>query len=276
MNILFVIKNIAHLRTLAPVVAALDGRGHRIALVCKDVKSRDSNEQLQRLVGGSAGISIVEPPFARIPGWSDLAASLRKTIDLSILRAALRHGQATAGAEQEAPRRRASSASQASSAGSPSCVERCLDAAQARLVPQKQAPDVLVITAHRPAQQADTVQAAQRLGIPVMFPVRSWDNLHEQGAAARCAQRRPRLVWPAEGGGRAAHVPATRQVVVTGAPADHWFDWPWRTEVLRKVGLDRIGRQSGASPRRSSSLRTRRRSCALGRGRAGTWAYCAM
>src|SRR5213592_3788190 len=81
MNILFVIKNSANLRTLAPVLRLLDERGHRVSLACKDVKSRDSHEQLQELVSGSAGIKTVEFPFARTPGWSDLASSLRRSAD---------------------------------------------------------------------------------------------------------------------------------------------------------------------------------------------------
>src|SRR5436190_21334546 len=74
MNILFVIKNSANLRTLAPVLELLDERGHRISLACKDVKSRESHEQLQGLVLGSRGITTVDLPFARTPGWSDLAS----------------------------------------------------------------------------------------------------------------------------------------------------------------------------------------------------------
>ena len=217
MNILFVIKNSANLRTLAPVVAALDSRGHRIALVCKDVKSRDSNEQLQRLVGGSAGISIVEPPFARIPGWSDLAASLRKTIDL-VRYYEPRYRDADklrARAEQEAPpaaRRVVRLAGLVP--GAPRALRRVLDAVERCLEPpprlvsflQKQAPDVLVITPliGFGTQQADTVRAAQRLGIPVVFPVRSWDNLTNKGLMREAPDAGARLERPAGGRGRRA------------------------------------------------------------------------
>jgi hypothetical protein len=255
MNILFVIKNSANLRTLAPVVAALDSRGHRIALVCKDVKSRDSNEQLQRLVGGSAGISIVAPPFARIPGWSDLAASLRKTIDL-VRYYEPRYRDADklrARAEQEAPpaaRRVVRLAGLVP--GAPRALRRVLDAVERCLEPpprlvsflQKQAPDVLVITPliGFGTQQADTVRAAQRLGIPVVFPVRSWDNLTNKGLLRDAPDAV--LVWndlQKEEAVELHGVPA-QQVVVTGAPAyDHWFDWqPSRTraEFCAKVGLD--------------------------------------
>ena len=82
MNILFVIKNTANLRTLAPVVRLLAERGHEVRIACRDVKSRGvAARRCQELVAGSARITVVEHPFVRQSGWSDLAGPLRRTID---------------------------------------------------------------------------------------------------------------------------------------------------------------------------------------------------
>jgi hypothetical protein len=255
MNILFVIKNTANLRTVAPLLATLDERGHRIALVCKDVKSLDSREQLQQLVAGSAHISVVEPPFARTPGWSDFAASLRRSIDLlryyePRYRAA---GKLRARAEQEAPptaRRLVRLA--APIPGAPRAVRRMLEAVERCLEPpagtvtflDEHDPDVLLITPliGFGTPQADVVRAARRLGIPVGFPVRSWDNLTNKGLLRDAPDLV--LVWNELQKQEAVElhgVPAG-QVVVTGSPAyDHWFDWQpsrRREEFCAQVGLD--------------------------------------
>src|SRR5262249_35217563 len=90
--------------------------------------------------------------------------------------------------------------------------------------------------------QADVVRAARRLGIPVCFPVRSWDNLTNKGLLREAPDLV--LVWNDLQRSEAVElhgVPAER-VVVTGAPAyDHWFDWrPSRTreQLCAEVGLD--------------------------------------
>jgi hypothetical protein len=255
MNILFVIKNSANLRTLVPVLGLLDEHGHRISLSCKDVKSRDSHEQLQELVARSAGISIVELPFARMPGWSDLASSLRRSIDYlryfdPIYRDA---GKLRARAEQEAPPsiRRLGRASGHVPKGARALrhalegVERCLDP-PSRMVAflEEQAPDLLMVTPliGFGTPQADVVRAARRLGIPVCFPVRSWDNLTNKGLLRDAPDLV--LVWNDLQRAEAIElhgVPADR-VVVTGAPAyDHWFAWQparSREQLCAEVGLD--------------------------------------
>ncbi len=255
MNILFVIKNSANLRTLASLVTALDERGHRIGLVCKDIKSRDSHEQLQRLVAGGAGVSIVEYPFARTPGWSDLAASIRRSIDL------LRYfeprylgaDKLRARAQQEAPPRARHLIRLAGPIpGAPRAIRRMLEAVERCLEPpagmtsflEEHAPDVLLITPliGFGTPQADVARAARRRGIPVGFPVRSWDNLTNKGLLRDAPDLV--LVWNELQKQEAVElhgVPAER-VVVTGAPAyDHWFDWQpsrSREELCAQVGLD--------------------------------------
>jgi hypothetical protein len=255
MNILFVIKNSANLRTLAPVLGLLDERGHRIALACKDVKSRESHEQLQELVLGSKGITTVDLPFARTPGWSDLASSLRRSADyLRYYEPVYRDAdKLRARAEEEAPPsvRRLGRAAGAVPGGARALrhtlegVERCLEPPE-RMVRflAEQAPDVVMVTPliGFGTPQADVVRAARRLGIPVCFPVRSWDNLTNKGLLREAPDLV--LVWNDLQKAEAVElhgVPAER-VVVTGAPAyDHWFDWqPSRTreQLCAEVGLD--------------------------------------
>jgi hypothetical protein len=255
MDILFVIKNSANLRTLAPVLRLLDERGHRISLACKDVKSRESHEQLQELVSGSTRITTVELPFARTPGWSDLASSLRRSADyLRYFDPVYRDAdKLRARAEKEAPKsiRKVGRAAGALPGGGRALrravesVERCLEPPD-RMVRflEEQAPDLVMVTPliGFGTPQADVVRAARCLGIPVCFPVRSWDNLTNKGLLRDAPDLV--LVWNDLQRSEAIElhgVPA-EQVVVTGAPAyDHWFDWQpsrSREQLCAEVGLD--------------------------------------
>ena len=105
MNILLVIKNTANLRTLAPVVRELAERGHEVRIACRDVKSPESQAQMSDLVAGSERITVIEHPFIRQSGWSDLAGPLRRTIDyLRYLEPVYRESpKLRARAESEAP-----------------------------------------------------------------------------------------------------------------------------------------------------------------------------
>jgi hypothetical protein len=255
MNILFVIKNSANLRTLAPVLSLLDRRGHRVSLACKDVKSRDSHEQLQELVSRSAAIRTVELPFTRTPGWSDLASSLRRSADyLRYFDPVYRDAdKLRARAEEEAPRSirtvaRATGALPGSARAlrrALESVERCLEPPE-RLIAflEEQSPDLVMVTPliGFGTPQADVVRASRRLGIPVCFPVRSWDNLTNKGLLRDAPDLV--LVWNDLQRAEAVelHGVPTERVVVTGAPAyDHWFDWrPSRTreQLCAEVGLD--------------------------------------
>src|SRR5581483_7298584 len=124
-------------------------------------------------------------------------------------------------------------------------VERCLEP-PARMVSfiERQAPDVLMVTPliGFGTAQADVVRAGRRLGIPVCFPVRSWDNLTNKGLLRDAPDLV--LVWNDLQRDEAVElhgVPGER-VVITGAPAwDHWFDWQpsrSREELCAEVGLD--------------------------------------
>ena len=255
MTILFVIKNTANLRTLAPVVRALAERGHTLRIACRDVKSAESRAQMEELVADSPNITLIDHPFVRESGWSDLAAPMRRTIDyLRYLEPVYRDApKLRARAESEAPPagRRLGSVVRPIP-GAPAAarwtlegVERCIEPpprAVAFLAEER--PDVMMITPliGFGTFQADLVRAAKRLGIPVCFPVRSWDNLTNKGLLREPPDQV--LVWNDLQKQEAVElhgVPA-ESVVVTGAPAyDHWFDWQpglTREEFGAAAGLD--------------------------------------
>jgi hypothetical protein len=124
-------------------------------------------------------------------------------------------------------------------------VERCIDPPPRALAfLRDERPDVLLITPliGFGTYQADLVRAAKRLGIPVSFPVRSWDNLTNKGLLRDAPDQV--LVWNDLQGREAVELHGVRpeSVVVTGAPAyDHWFDWQpsrSREELCAAAGLD--------------------------------------
>ena len=255
MNILLVIKNTANLRTLAPVVRLLAERGHEVRIACRDVKSPESQAQMSDLVAGSERITVVEHPFIRQSGWSDLAGPLRRTIDyLRYLEPVYRESpKLRARAESEAPpagRRlggvvRPVPGGPAASRRVLQGVERCIDPPPRALAfLRDERPDVLLITPliGFGTYQADLVRAAKRLGIPVSFPVRSWDNLTNKGLLRDAPDQV--LVWNDLQKREAVdlHGVPPASVVVTGAPAyDHWFDWQpsrSREELAAAAGLD--------------------------------------
>lgn len=255
MNILLVIKNTANLRTLAPVVRLLAERGHEVRIACRDVKSPESQAQMAELVESSPRITVVEHPFIRESGWSDLAGPLRRTIDY------LRYLEPV---YRDSPKLRARAASEAPPAGrrlgsvvgpvpgGPRASRRVLQGVERCIEPPPRAvaflrderPDVLLITPliGFGTYQADLVRAAKRLGVPVSFPVRSWDNLTNKGLLRDAPDQV--LVWNDLQKREAVelHGVHPESVVVTGAPAyDHWFDWhPGRTseELCAAAGLD--------------------------------------
>jgi len=255
MNILLVIKNTANLRTLAPVVLELAERGHEVRIACRDVKSPESQAQMSDLVAGSERITVIEHPFIRQSGWSDLAGPLRRTIDyLRYLEPVYRDSpKLRARAESEAPPagRRVGSAVRPVLGGPAAArhvlqgVERCIDPPPRALAfLRDERPDVLLITPliGFGTYQADLVRAAKRLGIPVSFPVRSWDNLTNKGLLRDAPDQV--LVWNDLQEREAVDLHGVRpeSVVVTGAPAyDHWFDWQpsrSREELCAAAGLE--------------------------------------
>jgi hypothetical protein len=105
-------------------------------------------------------------------------------------------------------------------------------------------PDVLVVSplVEIGSPQGDHLRAADRLGIPTVLVVASWDNLTTKGVI----RDRPDLtiVWNSDQVREAVelHGLPGESVAATGAHShDHWFDWQPATsaeEFARKVGLD--------------------------------------
>ena len=256
LNILQVVKNTGSLRTIWPVVRALDARGHRVRIACKEVKSSESHAALQQLADESSGVTLTKLPYVFDPGWSDLAMSLRRGIDY-LRYFEPRYREATklrARAERAAPptlRRLARLAGLGGARGA-AALSRMLRAIDRCLLPSprveaflaEQRPDVVLV---HPligfgSSQADIVRAANRLGIRSGYPVGSWDNLTNKGLLRDAPDLV--LVWNDLQKAEAVElhrVPAER-VRVTGAPPyDHWFGWKplrQRAEFCREVGLD--------------------------------------
>jgi hypothetical protein len=104
-------------------------------------------------------------------------------------------------------------------------------------------PDVLLVTplVELGSPQVDYIRAARALGIPVVYPVASWDNLTTKGLIHE--QPDVVVVWNEAQRNEAVslHRVPPERVAVTGAGAyDHWFSWKpstTRDEFCARVGL---------------------------------------
>jgi len=105
-------------------------------------------------------------------------------------------------------------------------------------------PDVVIVSplVETGSPQGDHLRAADRLGIPTVLVVASWDNLTTKGVIRDVPDMT--IVWNEDQVREAIElhgVPSDR-VVATGAHShDHWFEWKPATdpeEFARKVGLD--------------------------------------
>ena len=109
---------------------------------------------------------------------------------------------------------------------------------------RQEQPDVLVITPliKLASQQPEFVKSARHLGIPVVFPVFSWDNLSTKGLVH--VQPDAVLVWNERQRVEAVemHQVPSERVIVTGAPRfDEFFAMTPRTtreEFCRQYALD--------------------------------------
>jgi hypothetical protein len=253
LKILLVVKNTGSMRTIWPVVVALAGRGHRLTIAAKEVKSAESAAALQRLADEHPGVTLIDLPYVFQHGWGDLARDLRRGIDY-LRYSEPRYRDATklrARAERLTPPFLWSVARLAGPRGAPAvsaglrAVDRCLvPSPRVEAFLAEQRPDVVMV---HPligfgSSQADFVRAANRLGIRCAYPVASWDNLTNKGLLRDAPDLV--LVWNGLQKAEAVElhrVPAER-VRVTGAPPyDHWFEWrpAWsREDFCREVGLD--------------------------------------
>jgi hypothetical protein len=104
-------------------------------------------------------------------------------------------------------------------------------------------PDVLIVSplVETGSPQGDHLRAADRLGIPTVLVVASWDNLTTKGAIRDVPDLT--IVWNQDQVREAVdlHGLPAESVVATGAHShDHWFAWQpatARQEFAAKVGL---------------------------------------
>jgi hypothetical protein len=105
-------------------------------------------------------------------------------------------------------------------------------------------PDVVVVSplVEIASPQGDHIRAADRLGIPTVLVVASWDNLTTKGVIRDVPDMT--IVWNEDQVREAIelHGVPPERVVATGAHShDHWFSWKPSTdaeEFARKVGLE--------------------------------------
>ena len=193
---------------------------------------------------------------AREEMWESLATMVRLLQDyLHFFEPAFaRAGALRARAEKRLPRLPAAAARLAARLGTPG---RAAAAAGLglleRLVPvpraieafvREQDPDVLIVTPliELGSQQVDYVKCAQRLGVPGVLAVASWDNLTSKGLIRVVPDHV--LVWNEAQKQEAVslHGVAPRRVALTGAVAfDRWFEAApscTRDAFCARTGLD--------------------------------------
>ncbi len=241
--------------SLLPAVRLLAERGHRVHLAFEEVRSLESERDLNALAGESPHVTVGLLPGAS-GGWPRLAESLRSGVDYTrYLEPRYRRAVALrARAERKAPAAigalgrgavRAGPAGTRLLKGSLELVERCLEPRpEIERFLREQSPDVLVALHLLPigTGHADYLRAARRLGIRSVFPVRGWDNLTNKGLLHDAPDLV--LVWNDLQAAEAEelHGVPRERIRITGAPSvDHWFGWrvsTSREDFCRGVGLD--------------------------------------
>jgi hypothetical protein len=228
MRILFFTHSLGRTRHFRGVVNGLTGRGHRVVLA---TTGADDPQKAGKGPYAHPGLDIVTCPDVRGDRWGPAADTLRavrdrvRYFDPRYADAGKLAGRAVAHTpkswnqafERHGWLRRRWKAAQ-----------RVLAAAE-RLIPcdprflrflREQAPDLVLVTplVDFETYQADYVKCARALGIPVVYPPFSWDNLTNRGVIRVMPDRV--LVWNRHQRAEAIDlhgVPPDR-VIVTGAP----------------------------------------------------------
>jgi hypothetical protein len=273
-TILFHVTLMTMLRHFEGVLLELAGRGHRVRVA---LPNRRPDLLPPPALAGHASISFVRAPGHRGDAWAHPIHELRTLRDYlryldgryddapKLRTRALRKMVAAVTHEHQSHL----------SARCPHCNERIVDDQAGRMllafrkdgrrnlssmlalmettIPsdttieaflQEEAPDVVLVTPliNFGSYQADYVKSARALGIPVGFPVFSWDNLTNKGLIHVAPDRM--FVWNNRQRIEAVKmhgVPAER-VVITGAPRfDEFFlmtPGQSRADFCGGVGLD--------------------------------------
>lgn len=253
MHIVFVLPRANGLRNFESGLAALLDRGHRLTLALEfpETKSSPILERLRE----HADVTVVQTPELSAP-LADVGLALRACLD---------YWHYLQPAFDGAPEVRLRASQKATAfgrwaarlpAGVRAALARVFHVIERRLpVPRaagawlrQLAPDVVLITPliYFESRQVWWVRAARACGLPIVFPVHSWDNLSSKGTFHEVptgvlvwneAQRREAV---------ALHRLDARVCAVTGATAfDHWFTsrpTVSREAFLTELGLDPSGR----------------------------------
>jgi len=251
MRFLFILPLTSHIRHFESVVLALTDAGHEVAIA---TPGRPNDWPLPHSFEGRPRISRLVCPYAREDEWKDAASDFRLLVDAGrYLEKPFAHADKL---RERAIKTLALTISGGDkrhlSVRCPSCETKIADGALGSIVPSlgkkgaarlkelarliedvipsdpgrekflaDQRPDVLLVTpliGLGDDQQHDWVKSARKMGIPVGFPVFSWDNLTTKGLVHVQPDRV--FVWNDIQKREAVDyhgIPADR-VVVTGAP----------------------------------------------------------
>jgi hypothetical protein len=228
MRILFFTHSLGRTRHFRGVINGLADRGHRVILA---TTGADDAQKAGKGPYAHPGIEIVTCPDVRSDRWAHAADTIRAVRDRA------RYFDPRYGAAGKLADRAAAHTPKAWNRAFErhawlrrhwKATQRLLAAAE-RLVPcdpgflrflRAQAPDVVLVTplVDFETYQADYVKCAVALGIPVVYPPFSWDNLTNRGVIRVLPDRV--LVWNRHQRAEAIDlhgVPPDR-VVITGAP----------------------------------------------------------
>ena len=236
MRILFFLPLTSHIRHFDSVLLTLADRGHTIRLA---TPGHATNWPLPQALAAHPQISEVTCPAERSDRLTEFARVVRAYADYQRFRKPpfLQAGKLRARARGRF--KQAAKEYEAVRAGSATAVA----ARQEPDIPsdpgredflQEERPDIVLASPliELGSDQADWVKSAKALGIPVGFPVFSWDNLTTKGLVHVQPDRV--FVWNDIQKGEAVeyHGVADRNIVVTGAPRFDAF-------IALGVGSDR-------------------------------------
>jgi hypothetical protein len=233
-DVLFVMKHPGVVRNMESTIRLLAERGHGVHLAFEATKAPAAEARVEELAVEYDRITFGRAPAAKGP-WADVARAARLGRDylryLEPRYAGASKLRLRAAAQTPAPLRRV-----AALPGGKALLRRVLPVLERALPPspaavefvRSHAPDVLLVSPliGLGSSQADYLRAARVLGVPVVFPVHSWDNLTNKGLLRDIPDLT--LVWNQAQVDEAIDlhgVPPERVEATGAAPYDHWFEW---------------------------------------------------
>jgi hypothetical protein len=248
-RVLFSAETPLSLVTYVSVIRLLAERGHEVTVVVHE--HRDAGWRESLLAEVPAAIEYAPRPDG--DRWLELAADIRRTLDLYRFLGPGFNETYRARAWKRAPRLAAALAR--TGVGRTGLVRRpataALELAERALPPNRElerylaahAPDVVLFTPYLglDSVQPDFMRAAQGLGLRTAICVKSWDNLSSKSVIRPIPDRL--FVWNEiqREEARTLHGVPPARVAVTGAQCfDEWFGWEPRprADFCARAGLD--------------------------------------